>query len=168
MCEWSSIQQSLPSPKSSVERSSCRASVDWNDSILKLTSPRLRCWSIYVFVCWLKHWTCWKSFADWTGCHGFHCSEYLQCLLYNPVALPYAFPPMFSTPTTCLWALVFVGSEVQVRSGFWGSIVSSSGESSGGGTPGTLSMGRWISWLNSSMAIQVHQLKSNHGGSGRS
>jgi hypothetical protein len=28
-----------------------------------------------------------------------------------------------------------------------------------------LSMGRWISWLSSSMAIQVHQLKSHHDGS---
>jgi len=51
-------------------------------------------------------------------------------------------PPTFSTPTTCLSALVFVGSGVQVRSGFWGSIISLSGVSSGGGAPGALSMGR--------------------------
>ena len=65
-----------------------------------------------------------------------------DAMLYNPVALPYAFPPAFSTPTTCLCALVFVGSGVQVRSGFWGSIVSSSRVCSGGGALGTLSMGR--------------------------
>jgi len=29
-------------------------------------------------------------------------SQYLRCLLFNPVALPFAFPPAFSTPTTCL------------------------------------------------------------------
>jgi hypothetical protein len=92
----------------------------------------------------------------------------LQCLLYNPVVLPYAFPTAFSTPTTYLWALTFVGSGVLVRSGFWGSIVSSSGVSSGGGAPGTLSMGRWMSWLSSSMAFQVHRLKSNHDGLGGS
>jgi len=57
---------------------------------------------------------------------------------------------------------------VQVRSGFWGSAVSSSRASSGDGAPGTLCMGRWISWLCSSIAIQVHRLKSHHDGSGRS
>jgi len=119
MCEWSSIQLSLPSLISSLERSFGRASADWNDSMLKLSSPRLRCWSIQVFVCWLNDRACWKSCADWKGCHGFHCSEYVRCLLYNLVALPYAVPPALSTPTTCLWALVFVGSGVQGRSGFW-------------------------------------------------
>jgi len=146
------------------ERSFRRASADWNDSILKFSSPRRRCWSIHVIVYWLNDWACWKSCAEWKQCYGFHCSEYLRCLLYNSVALPYALPPAFSTPTTCLWALVFVRSGVQVRSGFWGSIGSLSGVSSGGGAPGTLSMGRWISWLSSSMAIQVHRLKSNHDG----
>jgi len=168
MCEWSSIQLSLPSPKSSLERSFRRASADWNHAVLELSSPCLRCWCIHIFVSWLHDWPGWKLCADWTGCHGFHCSEYLWCLLYNPVALPYAFPPTFSNPTTCLWPLVFVGSKVQVRSGSWGSIVSLSGVSSGGAAPGTLSMGGWISWLSSSMAIQVHRLKSNRDGSGRS
>jgi len=118
MFEWSSIQLSLPSPESSLERSFHRASADWNDSMLKLSSRRLWCWSIHVFVCWPNDWAWWKSCADWKGCHGFHFSEYLRCLLYNPVALPYAFPTAFSTPSTCLWALVFVKSVVQVRSGF--------------------------------------------------
>jgi len=93
MCEWSSIQLSLPSPELSLEWSIRRASADCNDSMLKLSSPRRRCWSIHIFVCWLNDWACWKWCADWKGCHGFHCSEYLRCLLYNPVALPYAFPP---------------------------------------------------------------------------
>jgi len=169
MCKWCSIQLGLPSAISSWERSFRAASADWNDSMLKLSSPHLSCWSIHVFVCWVNDWACWKLYADWIGCHGFHCSEYLRCLLYNPVALTYAFPPVCSTPTTCLWALVLVGSGVQVRSGLWGSIVSSSGVSSGGGgATGTSSMGRWIRWLSASMAIQVHQLKSNHDGSGRS
>jgi len=120
----------------------CRASADWNDSILKLSSPCLRCWSIHVFIWWLYDWACWKLCADWNGCHGFHCSEYLRCLLYNPVALPYAFPPLFSTPTTCLWACVIVGLGVHVRSGCCGSIVSLPGVSSGGGAPGTSFQGR--------------------------
>jgi len=110
--------------------------------MLKLSSPRLRCWSIQVFVCWLNDWTSWMSCADRNGCHGFHRSEYFRCLLYNQVALPYAFRPAFSTPTTCLWAFVLVGSGVQVRSGCWGSIGSSLGVSSGGGAPGTLSKSR--------------------------
>jgi len=142
MCEWSSIELSSPSPKRSSERSFRRATADWNDMILKLSSPRHRCRSVLDCVCWRNDWASWKSCADWNECHGFHCSEYLQCLMYNPVALPYAFPPTCSTPTTCLWTLVFVGSGVHVRSGFWGSIVSSSGESSGGGAPGTLCMVR--------------------------
>jgi len=145
MGKWSSIQLSLLSPKSSLERSLRTASADWNHSMLKFSSLHLRCWSIHVFVHRLNDWACWKSCAVWKGWHGFHRSEYLRCLLYNPVALLYDFPPTFSTPTTCLWALVVVGSGVQVRSGFWGSIVSSSGVSSGGGALGTLSMGRWIS-----------------------
>jgi len=168
MCEWTSIQLSSPSMKSSLERSFGRGSADWHDSRFKLSSQRRRCWSIHIFVSQLNDWACWMSCADRNGCHGFHCSEYLRCLLYNPVALPYSFPPVFSTPTTCMWALVFVGSEVQVRSGFWGSIVSLSGVSSGAWAPVKLSMRRWISWLSSSMAIQVHRLKSNHDGSGRS
>jgi len=93
MCEWSSIQLLLLSPELSLEWSFRRASADCNDSMLKLSSPRRRCWSIHIFVCWLNDWACWKWCADWKGCHGFHCSEYLRCLLYNPVALPYAFPP---------------------------------------------------------------------------
>jgi len=66
------------------------------------------------FVCWLNDWACWKSYTDENGSHTFHSSEYLRCLLYNLVALPYAVPPAFSTPTTCLWAFVSVGSGVQV------------------------------------------------------
>jgi len=167
ICEWSSIQLSPPSPKLFPESGVRRASVDWNDSISKLSSPRHSCWSIHVTVCWLNDWSCWKSFAYWNRCHGFHCSEYLWCLLYNLVALPYAVPPAFSTPTTCLWALVCVGTGVHVRSGIWGRIVSSSGVPSGGGAPGTLPIGR-VLVTKSSMAIQVHRLKSNHDGSGRS
>ena len=120
ICYSSSIQVSLLSPKSSSERSFCRVPADWNDSMLKWSSPRLRCWSIQIFVCWLNDWTCWMSCADCNGWHGSYCSEYLQFLLFNPVAFPYAFPPAFSTPTTCLWAFVLVGSGVQVRSGCWG------------------------------------------------
>jgi len=167
MWEWSSIHQSLPSPKSSLERSFRRAYADWYDWILKLSSARLRCWFIHVFVCCLHDWACSKSCADWKGCPAFHCSEYLWCLLYNPVTLPYAVPPTFSTSTICLWALIFVESGVQARSGFWGSIISSSGAFSGGRAPGTVCMGRWISWLSWSMAIEMHRLKSNRDGSGR-
>ena len=72
------------------------------DSILIFSSPCLQCWSIHISMCWLNDWADWKSCAEWNGCHGFHCSEYLQCLLYNPVALPYAFPPTLFTPTICL------------------------------------------------------------------
>jgi len=168
MCEWSSMHLSLRRPKLSLERSFRRTSADWNDLLLNLSSPCIRCWSIHVFVCWLNDWACWKSCTDWKRCHEFHYSEYLQCLLYNPVALPYAFPPAFSTRTSTLWTLVFVGSRVQVRSGFCGSIVSSSGVSSCGDAPGTLSMGRWVSWLSSIMPIQVHRLKSNGDGTGQS
>jgi len=46
--------------------------------------------------------------------------------------------------TICLWAFACVGSGVNVRSGLSGSIVSSSGVSSGGGAPGTLCMARWL------------------------
>jgi len=92
-----------------------RSSANCNDCIVKLSSPRLRCWSIQVIVCWLNDWASWMSSADRNGCHGFHCSEYLQCLVYNLVALPYAFPPAFSTATSCLWPFVLVGSGGQVR-----------------------------------------------------
>jgi len=136
------MQISSPSPELSWERDFLSASANWNDSVLKLSSPCLRCWSLHVFFCWLDDWPTWKSCADWNGCHGFQYSEYLQCSLYNPVALPYAFPPAMSTPTTCIRAFIFVRSGVHVRSGFWGSIVSLSGVSSGGGAPGTLSMVR--------------------------
>jgi len=132
----------ITEPEIKLREGLCRASADWNDLILMLSSPRLRCWSMHIFVCWLNDWACWKSCADWKGYHGFHCSEYLRCLLYNPVALPYAFPPVFSTATSCLWAFVVIGSGVQVRSGFWESKVSSSGVSSGGSAPGALSVVR--------------------------
>jgi hypothetical protein len=145
MWEWSSIQRSLPSPNLSLERSFSRASADWSHSMLMLSSPRLRCWSIHRFVCRLNDWAGWKSCDVSKGCHGFHFSDYLRCLLYNPVAWSYAFPPAFSTPTTCLCALVLVGSGVLGRSDFWGSIVSSLGVSSGGCAPGTVTMSRWIS-----------------------
>jgi len=92
----------------------------------------------------------------------------LAMLVVQSSCFAICFPPAFSTPTTCLWALVIVGSGVQDRSAIWGSIVSLLGVSSGGGAPGTLSKGRWISWLSSSMAIQVYWLKSNHNGFGRS
>jgi hypothetical protein len=41
-----------------------------------------------------------------------------------------------------------------------------SGVSSGGGATSRLRMGRWISWLSSSVAIQVQRVKSNHDGPG--
>ena len=164
MGQSSSIQLSWPSPKSSSQRSCRRESADWNDWILKLSSPRWRSWSMQVFVCWLDDWACLKSCADWNGWHGLHRSEYFRCLLSNPVASPYALPTAFSSATTCLWAFVFAGSGVQVRSGCWGSIGSSLGFSDGGALS-TLSMSRsWIDRL--SMAIEVHLLKSNHDGSG--
>jgi len=155
ICESCSILLSSPSPKLSSERSFCRVSADWNDSILKLPSPHLQCWSIQVFVCGLNYWACWKLCADRNGCHGFHCSEYFQCMLYNPVALPYAFPSTFSTPATRLCALVLVRSSVQLGSGSGGTIASSLGVSSGcGGAPSMVSVSR--SLIGSlSMAIQV-------------
>jgi hypothetical protein len=64
--------------------------------------------------------------------------------MYNPVALPYAYPPAFFTPTTWLSALVCVESGVHIRSGFWGSIVSLLVVSSGGGAPGTMVIGRLL------------------------
>jgi len=136
--EWSSLQPSSPSTISSSERSFWRDSPNWNDSILKLSSPHRRCWCIHVSVCWLNDWACWKSCADQKGCYGIHCSEYLRCLLFNPVALPYALPPLWSTPTCCQWAFILVGSWVHVRSGFWGSSVWSTGACSGGGVQRTL------------------------------
>ena len=141
---WSSIELSSPSPKLNSERRFCTISADWKNSILKMSSPCLRCWSIHVVTCWLNDWACWKSYTDWNGWHGFHCSEYLWCLLYNPVALLYTLPPTLSTPTTCLWALVCVGSGVNLKSGFWRPIVSSSGVSLGGGTLGILFMGKLL------------------------
>jgi len=142
ICELSSIKLLTPRPKLSSESSVRMASADWKDSILKWSSPRLKCWSIQVFVCCLNDWACWMSCGDRNRCRGFHCSQYFRCLLNNPVALPYALPPAFSTLTTYLLAFVFVGSGIQVRSGCWGSIASSLGVSSGGGAPGTLSMSR--------------------------
>jgi len=142
ICEWSWIQLSLPMPKSSLERRYCRASADCNDSILKLSGGLHRCSSIHLFVCWVNYWMWQKSCADRNRCHRFNSSEYLQYLLYNPVALVYASPPAFSNATTCLWAFVFLVSKVHVRSGFWGCMVSSLGVSlGGGGVPGSLSMG---------------------------
>jgi len=140
------------------------ASADCNEPILKLASARLGSWSIHVLVSWLTDSAWWKSCADHNGCRGLDCSEYLRCLLYYPVTLPYACPPAFSTPTTCLWACVFVGSGVQVRSGCWQSIGSLLGVSSGGDAPSTLAMSR--SFTDSLlMAIQVHLVKSNNNGS---
>jgi hypothetical protein len=49
-----------------------------------------------------------------------------------------------------------------------GSILSSSAVSSCGGTPGTLSKGRWICSQSSSIAFQEHRLNSNQIGSCRS
>jgi len=114
--------------------------LEWFDFEVVLFVPPMLTYLHSVLLA--NDWAWWTLYADWNGCHGFHCSEYLQCLLYNPFALPYAFPPAFSTPTSCLGAFVFVGSGVHVRSGFWGSIVSLLGVSSAGGAPGTLSMGR--------------------------
>jgi len=108
----------------------------------EVVQPTTRRWSIQVSVHWLNNWTCWNLCADHNGCHGLHCSLHWWCLLCNPVALPYAFPPTLSTPTTYLLAFVFVGPGVHVRLGFWGSIFSLSGVSSGGGALWTLSMGR--------------------------
>jgi len=81
----------------------------------------------------------------------------LAMLVVQSSCFAICFPPAFSTPTTCLWAFVFVGSGVQVRSGCWGSIGSTLGVCSGGGAPGTLPMS---SSLNDSLstAIQVHLL----------
>jgi hypothetical protein len=78
------------------------------------------------------------------------------------------FPPAFSTLTTCLWVLVFVGSGVQVRSLFWESILSWSWVFSGGGTPCTLCVGPWISSQSLLMAIEVQRVKSNYVGLYRS
>jgi len=111
-CESSSILLLLPSPKSSSERSFNRASADWNDLILKLSSPNLRGWSMHGYIGWLNDRASWMLCADRNGCHGFHCSELIWCLLYNPVALLYDVPPGLSTPTTSLCATVSVVSGV--------------------------------------------------------
>jgi len=89
----------------------------------------------------------------------------LWLLVVQSSCFAMCFPPAFCTPTTCLWAFVFVASGVQVRSGCWGSIGSSLRVSSGGGAPSTLSMSRSLidSFL---MAIQVYLLYSNHDGTG--
>jgi len=141
------------------------ASADCKDSISKLSSPRLRCWSIHVSFGSINDSVYWTSCLDRHGFHGFHCSEYFRCLLYNPVALPNTFPPSFSTPTTCLWGFVFVGSGVQVKSGCWGSIGASLVVSSDGGAPGTFCISR--SFIDGVlMAIRVHLLSSIYDGSG--
>jgi len=68
--------------------------------------------------------------------------------------------PAFSTPTICLWTIVLVGSEVQMRSGCWGSNGHSLVVSSGGCAPSPFSMScSLIDCL--SMSIQVHLLWSN-------
>jgi len=103
-----SIEIILRSPKSCSEGSSTRPSADWNVLTLKLISLNLRCRASHACVGRLNVRACWKLYADWDGCPGFHCSEYLGCLLYNPVALLYAFPTALSTPTSCLLAFVFV------------------------------------------------------------
>jgi len=114
ICEWSSIQPLSPSPKSSLEQSICRVSADWCYSILRLSNPPLRCWPINIFIDRLHDWAGWMSCADYNGSHGCHCSEFLGCVLCNPIAWTYAFPHEFSTLTTSLWALVIVGSVVEV------------------------------------------------------
>ena len=92
MCERTSFHLWFPSPWSNWGSTFFRASADRNDSMLKLSSPRLRCWTKQVFVYWLYDSACWKSCADLKGCHEFHYSEKWQRSLYNPVALPYACP----------------------------------------------------------------------------
>ena len=49
MWEYAAIQISLPSPKSSLERSIQTASADCNNPMLKLSSPCHWCWCINVF-----------------------------------------------------------------------------------------------------------------------
>jgi len=102
------IELSSPSPKSSSARSFHTSSADWIHLTLKCSSPLLGCRSIHLFVLLLNDSRCWKLCADWNGCHGFHWSEFLQCLVYNPVALPYTFPSAFSTPTTCQYCTQWV------------------------------------------------------------
>jgi len=107
IADWSWIQLWSPILKLSSDRCFRRVSVRWNDFILQLSSPRLTCQDIHILVWWLYDSTCCKLCADQNKYHGLHCSEYLQFLLYNPVALPYAVPPVFSIPTTSLWTVVY-------------------------------------------------------------
>jgi hypothetical protein len=81
----------------------------------------------------------------------------LAMLVVQSCCFAICFPPQIFHPTFSLWAFVLVGSGVQVRSGYWGSIGSSLGVSSGGGAPITLSTSR--SLIDSfSMVTQVHLL----------
>jgi len=139
----SNILSSL-SPKLSFERTLYSASADWNYLILKLSSSYLRCCSIYVSICVLNNWACQMFCTGWNGCHRFQYSVYLQCVLYNPVGLPYIVHPAFSTPTTWLWAIVSIVSGVHVRSCICASTDTLSRVSSGGAAPPTLLTGRWV------------------------
>jgi len=116
ICESSSIMKSMHGPISNSERRVSRASEDWNFMILKVSSPRLSCWWIEDFIHWVNQSVCWKSCVDHNWYLAFDSSEYFHSW-YNPVALPYTSPVAFSTPTSSLWALVWIESVVQVRSG---------------------------------------------------
>lgn len=155
----------IPEPgiNSGQELSQCSCWLKWFNLEVVQSTHQIMIYPRFLLQAkWLSRW---KWCAGWTGFCGFHCSEYLHWLLYKSVAMPFAYPNEFSAPTTSLCALVFVRSGVQVRSGFWWSIVYSSGLFSGGGAPGTLSLSRRISCLSNSMAIQVHRPTSNHDGS---
>jgi len=103
---------------------------------------------------------CWPRWMPWIQLFWV-----LARLVVRSCCLPICFPPCIFHSNYMRMSPHLVGSGVHVRSGFWGSIGSWSGVSSGGGGAwGTLSMGRWISWLSASMAIQVHRLKSNRDG----
>jgi hypothetical protein len=132
----------VPSPafKMPISPSMCI----WYHPILKLSSPCIRWSLIDIFVWWLNKRAICKPCGYRTGWHIFHCSEYFQCWLYNPDALLYTFSTAMSTPTSYLWALVFVGSELHVTSGAWGSIVSLFAVLSGCGAPCILSMRRLL------------------------
>jgi len=132
-----------------------------------LYSVGFSCWSIRVFICRLKDYIYWKSSVNWYGCHGIYCSEYLQCLLYNPVALPDAFPlpyPLWLPPSEPLTPLDEGYILDQVYSGLWilrrvylQVVVH-------------LECRVWVDGLltSSSIAIQEHLLNSHQDGLGRS
>jgi hypothetical protein len=87
--------------------------LEWFDFEVVQSMPQ---WLIYSQCHLLVQWfNVLKECLDRNGCSEFDSSANVQCLLYNSVALPAAFPLTFSTLTTCISAGICVGSGVHRR-----------------------------------------------------